>query len=136
MNKITLVGRLTKDVELTYTSNNTAVGKFTLAVNRRFKKQGEEQQADFINQVAFGKLAETCSNFLKKGSQVAISGRLEINTYDDKEGNRQYFTNVIVEELTFCDSKGDKNGKNDKKTDTKESEGFYPVEEDDEELPF
>lgn len=105
MNKIILLGRLTKDVELRYTqASNTAVASFTLAVNRRFVKEGEERQADFINIVAWNKLAETSSNYLKKGMQVVITGRLQNRSWDDEQGQKRYVTEVIAEELEFVDS--------------------------------
>lgn len=106
MNKIILLGRLTKDVELRYTqTSNTAVASFTLAVNRRFVKEGEERQADFINIVAWNKLAETSSNYLKKGMQVVVTGRLQNRSWDDEQGQKRYITEVIAEELEFVESK-------------------------------
>lgn len=106
MNKIILLGRLTKDVELRYTqTSNTAVASFTLAVNRRFVKEGEERQADFINIVAWNKLAETSSNYLKKGMQVVVTGRLQNRSWDDEQGQKRYVTEVIAEEFEFVESK-------------------------------
>ncbi len=106
MNKVILLGRLTKDVELRYTqTSNTAVASFTLAVNRRFVKEGEERQADFINIVAWNKLAETSSNYLKKGMQVVVTGRLQNRSWDDEQGQKRYVTEVIAEELEFVESK-------------------------------
>lgn len=106
MNKIILLGRLTKDVELRYTqTSNTAVASFTLAVNRRFVKEGEERQADFINIVVWNKLAETSSNYLKKGMQVVVTGRLQNRSWDDEQGQKRYVTEVIAEELEFVESK-------------------------------
>lgn len=106
MNKVILLGRLTKDVELRYTqTSNTAVASFTLAVNRKFVKEGEERQADFFNIVAWNKLAETSANYLKKGMQVAITGRLQTRTWDDEQGIKHYVTEVVAEELDFIESK-------------------------------
>lgn len=105
MNKTILLGRLTKDVEVRYTqTTNTAVASFTIAVNRRFTKEGE-QQADFINIVAWGKQAEFCSKYFKKGQQVVIVGRLQTRTFDDANGQKHYITEVIAEETYFADSK-------------------------------
>lgn len=105
MNKVILLGRLTKDVELRYTqTSNTAVASFTLAVNRRFVKEGEERQADFINIIAWNKLAQNTSNYLKKGMQVVVTGRLQNRSWDDEQGQKHYVTEVIVEELEFIDS--------------------------------
>ena len=105
MNKVILMGRLTKDPEVRYTqSTNTMVTSFTLAVNRRFVKQGEERQADFINIVTYSKLAEFAEKYLKQGLQIGVSGRLQIRTYDDNNGQKRYTTEVIAEEIDFADS--------------------------------
>lgn len=110
MNKVILIGRLTKDVELKYTqTNNTAVASFSLAVNRRFVKPGEERQADFFNIIAWNKLAETISKYLFKGNQVAISGRLETRSWDDENGKKHYVTEVIAEEVDFIETKNRQN---------------------------
>ena len=110
MNKVVLIGRLTKDVELRYTqTNNTAVASFSLAVNRKFVKTGEERQADFFNIIAWNKLAETISKYLFKGNQVAISGRLETRSWDDPNGQKHYVTEVIAEEIDFIGSKNKQN---------------------------
>lgn len=110
MNKVILIGRLTKDVELRYTqTNNTAVASFSLAVNRKFVKSGEERQADFFNIVAWNKLAENISKYLFKGNQVAISGRLETRSWDDPNGQKHYVTEVIAEEIDFIGSKNKQN---------------------------
>ena len=110
MNKVILIGRLTKDVELRYTQkNNTAVASFSLAVNRKFVKPGEERQADFFNIIAWNKLAENISKYLFKGNQVAISGRLETRSWDDPNGQKHYVTEVIAEEIDFIGSKNKQN---------------------------
>lgn len=110
MNKVILIGRLTKDVELRYTqTNNTAVASFSLAVNRKFVKTGEERQADFFNIIAWNKLAENISKYLFKGNQVAISGRLETRSWDDQNGQKRYVTEVIAEEVDFIESKNKQN---------------------------
>lgn len=110
MNKVILIGRLTKDVELRYTqTNNTAVASFSLAVNRKFVKPGEERQADFFNIIAWNKLAENISKNLFKGNQVAISGRLETRSWDDPNGQKHYVTEVIAEEIDFIGSKNKQN---------------------------
>ena len=106
MNKVILIGRLTKDVELRYTqTNNTAVVSFSLAVNRKFVKPGEERQADFFNIVAWNKLAENIAKYLSKGKLVAISGRLENRSWDDENGQKHYVTEVIAEEVDFIETK-------------------------------
>ena len=106
MNKVVLMGRLTRDPETRYTqTNNTVVSSFSLEVNRRFAKQGEERQADFVNIVAWSKLGEFCSKYFKKGQQVGVIGRLQTRTWDDDKGTKHYVTEVIAEEAYFADSK-------------------------------
>lgn len=108
MNKVELIGRLTRDPEVRYTqTNNTMVASFTLAVNRRFVRQGEERQADFINIVAWSKLGEFCSKYFKKGQQVAICGRIQTRNWDDDNGVKHYVTEVVAEEAYFADSRRD-----------------------------
>ena len=108
MNKVILMGRLTRDPETRYTqTNNTVVASFSLAVNRRFVRQGEERQADFINIVAWSKLGEFCSKYFKKGQQVGVIRRLQTRTWDDDKGVKHYVTEVIAEEAYFADSKRD-----------------------------
>ena len=108
MNKVILMGRLTRDPEVRYTqTSNTLVASFTLAVNRRFVKQGEERQADFINIVAWGKLGEFCSKYYKKGQQVAITGRIQTRTWDDEQGQKHYVTEVVAEEAYFAEGRRD-----------------------------
>ena len=106
MNKVILMGRLTRDPEVRYTqTNNTLVATFSLAVNRRFVRQGEERQADFFNIVAWNKQGEFCSKYFKKGQQVGVIGRLQTRTWDDDKGTKHYITEVIAEEAYFADSK-------------------------------
>lgn len=111
MNKVILMGRLTRDPEVRYTTtNNTLVCSFSLAVNRRFARQGSEQTADFFNIVAWDKTGEFCSKYFRKGQQVGVIGRLQTRTYDDKDGKRVYVTEVVAEETYFADSKRDDYG--------------------------
>ena len=106
MNKVILMGRLTRDPEIRYTqTSNTVVASFSLAVNRRFAKQGEERQADFINIVAWSKLGEFCGKYFKKGQQVGVVGRIQTRTWDDDQGQKHYVTEVVAEEAYFADSK-------------------------------
>ena len=128
MNKIILLGRLSKDVEVRYTqTNNTMVASFTLAVNRRFKQDGQPE-ADFINIVAWSKLAEFCSKYFKKGQQVSIVGRLQTRNWEDEQGQKRYVTEVVAEETYFADSKKEEN------TQTPVQEQFEITSKDD--LPF
>lgn len=110
MNKVELLGRLTKDPEVRYSEKtNTNVVNFTLAVNRRFVKEGEERQADFISNVAFGKTADFIEKYIKKGMQIAVVGRIQTRTYDDNNGQKRYITEVVVEEVYFAESSNKQN---------------------------
>ena len=111
MNKVVLMGRLTRDPEVRYTqTNNTLVASFSLAVNRRFVKPGEERQADFINVVAWSKQGEFVSKYFKKGQQVGVIGRIQTRNWDDENGQKHYITEVVAEETYFADSKRDGEG--------------------------
>lgn len=105
INNVVLVGRLTKDADLRYTSNGTAVASFTVAVNRYFKKDNEEQKADFINCVAWRKTAEALANFTHKGSLIGLEGQIQTRSYENKEGQRVYVTEVNAREVKFLESK-------------------------------
>lgn len=130
MNKVVLMGRLTRDPETRYTqTNNIQVTSLALAVNRRFAKEGE-QQADFINIVAWSKTAEFVSKYFKKGQQVGVIGRIQTRTWDDDQGQKHYITEVIAEEVYFADSK--KEGQADTTIDT--TNDFEISSSDD--LPF
>lgn len=110
MNNVSLVGRLTKDPESRFTTNNTAVCGFTLAVNRRVKQDGQPD-ADFLPVVAWQKTAEFCGKYFQKGQQVWVTGRLQTRTWDDKEGKKHYVTEIVAHEVGFADSKkGDGTG--------------------------
>ncbi len=109
MNKVFLLGRLTRDPELRYTSSNLATMRCAIAVDRQFARDGEERGADFINIVAFGNRAETMSKYLTKGSQIAVDGRIQTGSYDGTDGKKVYTTDVIVENFQFLDTKGSRN---------------------------
>lgn len=100
MNSVALIGRLTRDVELSYTPQQTAVGKFTLAVDRP-KRNGEDAGADFIRITVFGKQAESCNRYLSKGRQAAVTGRINTGSYKNKNGDTVYTTDVIAERVEF-----------------------------------
>lgn len=144
MNKIILLGRLTKAPEIRYSqSNEMKVALFTLAVNRKYVKPGEERQADFINIVAYSKLAEFSEKYLRQGLQICVCGRLQTRNYEDKNGIRRYVTEVIAEELDFADSfkkEDDSILNSDKPVNTQENtntntnnDEVFPSEDD---LPF
>ena len=106
MHKIILLGRLTKTPEIRYSQNtNTKIALFTLAVNRKFAKQGEERETDFINIVSYSKLADFSEKYLSQGTQICVVGRLQNRIYEDKSGTKKYIMEVISEELYFADSK-------------------------------
>lgn len=126
MNKVVLMGRLTKEPEMRATQSNTAVCSFSLAVNRRFKQEGQPD-ADFINVTAWAKTAEFVGKYFTKGQQVGVIGRMQTRNYDDKEGKKVFVTEVVAEEVYFADSKKEPNATT--------SEGFMAVEGDSG-LPF
>ena len=109
MNKVFLVGRLTRDPDLRYGSSNNAVMRTSIAVDRQFTNQSGERETDFINIVAFGNRAEVMKKYLTKGSQIAVSGRIQTGSYDGQDGKRVYTTDVIIDEFQFLDSKGSRN---------------------------
>ena len=129
MNKVVLMGRITRDLELKTAGAGTMFMSFTVAVNRKFNKPGEERQADFINCKAFGKTAENIAKFFSKGALILVEGRIQTGHYDNKEGVRVYTTDVMVEGFDFTGEKRDKV--------QDDSVGFTPItggETDD--LPF
>lgn len=101
-----MIGRLAKDVELRYTQSGTAVANFTLAVNRRYSPNGQ-QEADFINCVAWNKAAEFVAEYFYKGKQIALEGRLQVRSYDGGDGNKRWVSEVVVEQMEFVGSKND-----------------------------
>ena len=119
MNSVVLIGRLTKDVDLRYSNNQTAVGRFSLAVDRHDK----DKNCDFINCIAFGKSAENLEKYVKKGNKVAISGRIQTGSYTNKDGNKVYTTDVVAERVEFVESKKQE-----------EPSGYF--NENEEKLPF
>lgn len=107
MNKVILMGRLTRDPEVRYSQGeqSTAIARYNLAVDRKFKREGDEQTADFINCVAFGKNGEFAEKYLHKGVKVAVTGRIQTGSYTNKDGQKVYTTDVVVEEHEFAESK-------------------------------
>ncbi|MCL2187417.1 MAG: single-stranded DNA-binding protein [Defluviitaleaceae bacterium] len=154
MNKVILMGRLTKDPEIRYSqaAEPVCVAKYTLAVNRRFRREGEPD-ADFINCVSFRKTAEFAERFLKRGMQIAVSGSLKVSVVDDNAGNKRWYTDVVVDEAQFAESKAayelrmskggggyDEGGASTAPSapPTYEPEGFSAITQsiDDDDLPF
>ncbi|MFZ1759361.1 MAG: single-stranded DNA-binding protein [Streptococcus suis] len=105
INNVVLVGRMTRDAELRYTPSNQAVATFTLAVNRNFKNQNGEREADFINVVIWRQQAENLANWAKKGSLIGITGRIQTRSYDNQQGQRVYVTEVVAESFQLLESR-------------------------------
>ena len=144
MNKVILMGRLTRDPEVRYSQGEqaTAIARYTLAVDRRFKRDGD-QTADFIGCVAFGKLGEFAEKYLRKGTKVVVTGRIQTGSYTNKDGQKVYTTDVVVEECEFAESKnaaGDISGFTPSDSPSPSSaagDGFMNIPDGiDEELPF
>jgi single-strand DNA-binding protein len=108
MNKVILMGRLTRDPEVRYSAgeSSTAVARYTLAVDRRFRREGSDQTADFIGCVAFGRSAEFAEKYLHQGTKIAITGRIQTGSYTNRDGQKVYTTDVVVEEQEFAESRG------------------------------
>lgn len=138
MNKVILCGRCTKDSEVRYSQgeSSTAIARFTLAVDRRFKREGDEQTADFISCVAFGKTGEFMEKYGKKGTKFLVEGRIQTGSYTNKDGQKVYTTDVVVEQIEFAESKGSGNAQEEPKVTPSEG-GFMNIPDGiDEELPF
>lgn len=140
MNKVILMGRLTRDPEVRYSQGEqaTAIARYTLAVDRRFKRDGD-QTADFIGCVAFGKLGEFAEKYLRKGTKVVVTGRIQTGSYTNKDGQKVYTTDVVVEEHDFCESKAYQSDSGSRPEPSGAAgDGFMniPDDVDDEGLPF
>ena len=143
MNKVILVGRLTRDAEIRYSQgeNSNAVARFTLAVDRRFQRDNQEQTADFIGCVAFGRTAEFLERFGRKGTKFVLEGRIQTGSYTNKEGQRVYTTDVVAENMEFAESKNANGGggaTEDRPSPSQAAgDGFMNIPDGiDEELPF
>ena len=150
MNKVILMGRLTRDPDVKYTAgdNPMAIARYTLAVDRRFKKENEAT-ADFISCVAFGKAAEFAKKYFRQGIRIVVSGRIQTGSYTNRDGNKVYTTDVVVEEQEFAESKNNAAGNNNAQDNTAagqqsgnqgvsvDADGFMNIPDGiDEELPF
>lgn len=136
MNKVILMGRLARDPEIRYTDGNLAIGRYSLACPRRVQ-QGQEQAADFVNVVSFGKAAEFAEKYLHKGTKVLITGRLQTGSYTNKDGQKVYTTDVVAEEQEFCESKTSGTTQNTNAS-SNPTEGFmnFPDDGIEDDLPF
>lgn len=144
MNKVILMGRLTRDAEIRYSQgeNATAIARFSLAVDRRIRRDNDEQGADFINCIAFGKIAEFLERFGRKGTKFVLEGRIQTGSYTNKDGQRVYTTDVVVENMEFAESKSSSNGDSNQSAAamppaSSSGDGFMNIPDGiDEELPF
>lgn len=149
MNKLILMGRLTRDPEIRYSqgSNPMAIARFSLAVDRRFKRAGDSAEADFFNCTAFGKQAEFAERYLKQGTKILLGGRIENNNYINKEGQKVFSVQVITEEIEFAESKkaaaggtaeDDDQRREQYRSPSADADGFMNVPDgfDDDKLPF
>ena len=137
MNSTCLVGRLTKDVELRYTPSNVAVTTFTLAVNRTFKNENGDREADFINCVMWRQQAEKLANWAKKGALIGITGRIQTRSYDNQQGQRVYVTEVVAEIFQLLESKGQQGNQTQQQApDFSRSVTTNPLDISSDDLPF
>ena len=146
MNRVILMGRLTRDPEVRYSQgeNATAIARYTLAVDRRFNRSGDENNTDFIGCVAFGRQAEFAEKYLRKGVKMLVTGRIQTGSYTNKDGVRVYTTDIVVEDHEFAESKGAGSGQEggfsssyNRPEPTSMGDGFMNIPDGiDEELPF
>lgn len=142
MNKVVLMGRLTRDPEIRYSQgeNSLAIARYTLAVDRRFKRNGDGQEADFISCVSFGKTAEFAEKYFRQGLKIAVTGRIQTGSYTNREGQKVYTTEVVVEEQEFAESKAASNSYQPAERPEPSQaagDGFMNIPDGiDEELPF
>jgi single-strand DNA-binding protein len=149
INRVVLAGRLTRDPELKYTPNGVAVANFTLAVNRPFKSQSGDSEADFINCVVWRKPAENLANYMSKGSLVGVDGRVQTRSFDNQEGKKVYVTEIVADSVQFLESKGGSNSNqnnnqsyngggqaNQQQNDDPFKDKGEPIDISDDDLPF
>ncbi|AKS69783.1 single-stranded DNA-binding protein [Staphylococcus schleiferi] len=139
LNRVVLVGRLTKDPELRTTQSGVEVATFTLAVNRNFKSKNGEQQADFINCIVFRKQAENVNNYLNKGSLAGVDGRLQSRSYENQEGRRVFVTEVVCDSVQFLEPKSNNQSQQQGQAPARDNpfaNANGPIDIDDEDLPF
>lgn len=145
LNNVSLVGRLTKDVELRYTPSNVAVATFTLAVNRTFKNENGDREADFINCVMWRQQAENLANWAKKGALIGITGRIQTRSYDNQQGQRVYVTEIVAEQFQLLESRnsqgqqgnqGQQRQAQQQAPDFSRNANTNPLEISDDDLPF
>lgn len=140
MNRVVLVGRLTKDPDLRYTPNGVPVATFTLAVNRAFTNQQGEREADFINCQVWRKPAENAANYLKKGSLAGVDGRIQTRNFEGQDGKRVYITEVVAESVQFLETKKSEGQNQNRQQNTQSQDPFAnsggQIDISDDDLPF
>lgn len=139
MNKVILMGRLTRDPEVRYSQGEqaTAIARYTVAVDRRFRRDGDSQSADFIGCVAFGRQAEFAEKYLRKGTKIALTGRIQTGSYTNRDGQKVYTTDVVVEEQEFAESKAAGQNTQQNPAPMAREDGFMEIPDGlEEELPF
>lgn len=134
MNSVQLIGRLTRDPEIRYTDGGASIARFGLAVDRRFKQENGAD-ADFINIVSFGKTAEFIEKYFHKGMKVALNGRIQTGSYTDKDGKKVYTTDIVAENVEFCESKGN-SANNDTPAPASDGDFMSVPDGTEDELPF
>ncbi len=138
MNRVILIGRLTRDPDVRYSQSgdNMAIARFTLAVDRRNRQENNQQSADFIGCVCFGRLAEFAEKYLRQGTKIAVTGRIQTGSYTNKDGQKVYTTDVVLDDIEFAESKGNHSGSSRPEPST-DNDGFMNIPDGlDEELPF
>ena len=136
LNNVSLVGRMTRDAELRYTASNQAVATFTLAVNRNFKSQNGEREADFINCVIWRQQAENLANWAKKGALVGITGRIQTRNYENQQGQRVYVTEVVAENFQLLESQKERDNQPQVNSRPDFGRNTSPMDISDDDLPF
>lgn len=141
MNKCMVIGRLTKDIDLRYTTEGKAVANFTLAIDRPFKTKTGEKEADFIPIVVWGKIADNCGKYLGKGSKISVSGRIQTRNYEDKNHIKRYVTEIVAEEVEFLDRRNNRSEEpeeipGDMQYEMENLSGLEEFLKDDDSVPF
>lgn len=140
MNKVVLIGRLTKDPELRFTPTGTAVSTITLAIDRKVISKDQDKNTDFIQVIIWGKQAEATANYITKGCKFGVCGRIQTRSYNDKDNNKKYVTEVVAEEVSFIEWGNKPNNVNAEHLSNKVDYGNIPVDDmtliDDEDVPF
>ncbi len=136
MNKVFLIGNLTRDPELSTTNSGISVCRISIAVSRRFANADGSRETDFFNVVAWRAIAENCAKYLKKGSKIAVMGSIQNRSYEGNDGTKRYTTDITAEEIEFLSTKGDETATGDAGMHAEPDTGLQPIDDDDNTLPF